>query len=194
MNIRALNHRDEHLLPECLELLESTQGRNVSNLEYLKKILSPEKGLLLVLENDQQHILAVAGAQILDNHTFEYYLPFGEEIVKRLKNAKVGSLSTMSVHPSLQGQGWGKKLLKTRMDWLEEQGRDVLVGISWVSGSEHNSAKVFERLGFTVINKVENFFVQSSLNTNLLCPVCITAPCFCAGILYVKELEKNYQP
>lgn len=194
MNIRALNHSDEHLLPECLELLESTQGRNVSNLDYLKKILSPEKGLLLVLENDQQHILAVAGAQILDGVTFEYYLPFGEEIVEKLRASKVGSLSTMSVHKSVQGQGWGQRLLKARMDWLAAQGRNVLVGISWVSGTQNNSANVFQKLGFKAIREVENFFVESSRRDNLLCPTCITAPCYCPGILFVKELEKNFQP
>lgn len=193
MKIRVLNQSDEHLLPECLELLERTQGRNVCNRDYLKKILSPEKGLLLVLENDQQHILAVAGAQILEGSTFEYYLPFGEEIVEKLRASKVGSLSTMSVHESIQGQGWGQRLLKARMDWLETQDRDVLVGISWVSGGNNNSAHLFKKLGFRAIKKVEHFFVESSRRDNLLCPTCTTVPCYCAGILFVKELEKNYQ-
>lgn len=189
MNIRTLGPIDEHLLPECLELLERTQGRNVCNLAYLKKLISTENGLLLVVQDDEQHIVAVAGAQILDNTNFQYYLPFGEEIVHTLNSSKVGSFCTMSVHEKLQGQGYGQKLSALRLEWLKTNACDVVVGITWVSGLGHHSGRVFEKLGFRAVNKVENFFVESSIRDNLLCPVCVVAPCYCPGIMYFRTLS-----
>lgn len=186
MHIYTLTPQDEHLLPDCLELLERTQGRNVSSLKWLTKSLHSEDGLILVLLSEQK-IMGVAGARVL-RPPHDYYLPFGLEIVEKMNSCQVGSFSTMGIHEDLQGKGWGQKLAIQREEWLKSKGCNLLVGISWMSGLAHTSNRVFEKRGFKKVRELKDFFVESSVTENLICPVCQNPPCYCPGAMYAKEI------
>lgn len=188
MKLKALMLQEQSLLPECLILLERTQGTNVCNLDYLTGLLTDEMGKLFVCFNDQSEIIAVAGAQVLLAGNFEYYRPFGEETFSLMNRSKVGSFCTMSVREDFQGKGLGVKLAQARERWLISEGCNLLVGISWVSGQSNNSANVFRKMGFKAVKEIKDFFVESSHSTNLLCPVCKTPPCTCPGVLFTKEV------
>lgn len=189
MKFKVLTLQEQFFLPECLVLLERTQGTNVCNLDYLTGLLTEEVGRLFVYFNDQSEIIAVAGAKVLPSGSFEYYRPFGEETFSLMNRSKVGSFCTMSVREDFQGKGLGMKLALAREEWLVSQGCNLLVGISWVSGQNNNSANVFKKMGFKAVKEIKDFFVESSHLTNLLCPVCKTPPCTCAGVLFTKEVS-----
>lgn len=184
-NIREITSADKNLLNECLQLMWDTQGINVctfDNLSYAST--SSDSLLLMVFEN--QKLVGGAVAKVL-NSDFEYYAPFDPKVVELLQKARVGSLSMMGIHPEHQGKGLGQKLSLKRMEWLNRQGCDLLVGISWVSGLAHTSNRVFEKMGFKAVNTIPNFFAESSIAMNLICPVCGDPPCLCAATMYLKD-------
>ncbi len=188
MKLKNLSSEDMEFLPACLNLLERTQGVNVSSLDYLKQLVNSPTGSLFAYFDGNNEVIAVAGAKVLENDTFDYYAPFGDDATALMKRSRVGSFCTMSVREDFQGQGLGLKLSLKREQWLKDQGCNLLVGISWVSGQSNNSARVFKKLGFRVVKEIENFFVVSSVTDALLCPVCKTPPCTCPGILFLKEV------
>jgi GNAT superfamily N-acetyltransferase len=187
IRILELKEADNLSLQECLKIQEATQGINVTSLNYLQDLVVSPNGILF-LAYDDDRIIGGAGAKILTSG-FDYYQGFQSGISTELSRSKVGSLSIVGILPSYQGKGLAQQMLQKRMDWLVSQGCDVLLGISWVSGQSHTSHRVFEKRGFKAISQIDDFFKDSSLKQNLICPVCGTPPCLCPGILYLKKIS-----
>ena len=184
--IKEINTIDEKQISECVEIMWRTQGINVSSIESFKWAATSPDALLL-MAFDQGKVIGGAIGKVQDKD-FDYYSPFGDEIVPKLLASKVGSLSIMGIDENYQGKGIGQQLSRKRIDWLKDKGCNVLIGISWVSGQLHTSNRVFEKMGFTAIKTIDQFFAESSIPMNLICPVCGVPPCLCAGTLYMKIL------
>jgi GNAT superfamily N-acetyltransferase len=188
MEIRQLTIADAQYFEDALELLNRTQGRDLFNPTYMSRRISDPLSYVVGAFRDNQ-ILAVGVAQVL--HSVEFYLVFDAEIVNVLQNKVVGSFSTLCVHESLRGQGIGQKISQMRLDWLKDRGCEVVLGISWVSGLAHTSNRVFEKLNFKAVKRVENFFYQSSIDSPFVCPGCGGPPCTCPAILYRLEISEQ---
>lgn len=186
IHIREMKEINEADLKECLRIQWETQGENITQYEWLSKMVTSNEAMLLVAY-DQNKVIGCAGAK-MHSSGFEFYLPFGEAYVKEMENSKVGSLSIMGIDPAYQNQGIGQKMARMREEWLLKNGCNLLVGISWVSRLKHTSNRVFEKLGFKNEGTVDNFFEAMSFSMNLICPVCGNPPCRCPGILYIKRI------
>ena len=92
---------------ECLALVDRTQGKGIFTLDYFERCaFDIEKLLLLALLDGS--LVGVAGARVLPQDGFDYYLPFGREVVLDLFQLhRVGLMSTASVVEPLQGRGIG---------------------------------------------------------------------------------------
>lgn len=188
IDIIELKEVNDELLRSCLRIQEETQGVNVTSYEYLKDLVVSEHGLLL-LAFDGEKLVGGAGAKVVTGN-FGYYDAFQPGLEVELLSSKVGSLSIMGISPEYQGKGIGQRMLEQRMTWLTDvKGCEILVGISWVSGLGHTSNRVFEKKGFKAIGQIDDFFKASSVEQNLICPVCGDPPCLCPGILYLKRLK-----
>lgn len=165
--------------------MERTQGTHVVDDNYfIKAITDPDSYCLFAFDDEKLIGGAVAGLI----KEFDFYLPFGIDIVEKMKSSRVGSFSIMGFDENHQGKGLGQQLSKKRLEWVKSKNCNLIVGISWVSGLSHTSDRVFEKMGFRAHNKVEGFFEEWSILRKLQCPVCGNPPCKCAGILYVKEI------
>ena len=184
--IRPLLPEDSLLFPEGVELLNGTQGRDFFPSDYLEKRTADPKSLVLVALDDSQ-VVGLGVAQVIDQ--FDFYLPFNQNIVSELTGKKVGSFSTLCIQECLQGRGIGQLLSHKRMQWLQEQNCDVVVGVSWVSGLAHTSNRVFEKMGFSPVKEVPEFFKEMSLETPFIYPGCGEPPCTCSAIMYKKVLK-----
>lgn len=184
--IDELELDDSLVIAEALRLLNRTQGQGLFSREYLtEKVRSPEALVLVGFIEDR--LVSVGCAEIIKN--FDYYRPFDASIGDRISGNKVGSLCTLSVHEDHQGQRLGQKMTKQRISWLEGQGCDLIIGVSWVSGLSHTSNRVFEKLGFRAVNEVKRFYREQSLEHPFQCPGCMVQPCECSAILYECELK-----
>lgn len=185
ITIRELTPADEKYFPDGVELLNRTQGRDLFPKNYLHlKTKDPNAKVFAGFDGDK--LVSVGIAQLIDN--YDYYLPFVPDINEQFKNKKVGSFSTLCSHEDYQGKGIGKKISLKRLDWLKSQKCDVIVGVSWVSGLTHTSDRVFEKVGFSPVKRVDKFYIKQSLEHPFDCPGCKTLPCQCSAILYIQEL------
>ena len=181
ITIRQITLADSSYFNEGVDLLNRTQGQDLFPENYLN-LRAGEASSYIVGAFDERKLLGIGIAQIID--TFDFYLPFDSEIKFKLNDKKVGSFSTLAVVEGCQGRGIGQKLSAERYKWLRSQGCSVILGVSWVSGLEHTSDRVFEKMGFKALKKVDHFFRQMSIENPFYCPGCRKSPCECAGILY----------
>ncbi len=186
MIFRQLTSSDKAYFSEAVELLNRTQGRDLFPIDYLD-LRTHDENSFVVAAIKNESIISVGVAQLI--HDFEFYLPFDSSITTELENKKVGSFSTLCVHEDYQGKGIGQKLSQLRLQWLREKKCEVVLGVSWVSLKAHTSDRVFEKLGFRKVRRVEKFFVQWSLKKPFICPTCGNPPCECAAIMYRLELS-----
>jgi GNAT superfamily N-acetyltransferase len=186
--IRPITAMDKAFFADALELLNRTQGRDLFGPGYMdKRTTSPSTYVVGAFLNDI--LVGLGVAELIDN--LDYYRPFQPSICEDLRGKKVGSLATLCVTETLQGKGIGQKITQRRLEWLQGKNCDIILGVSWVSGLSHTSNRVFDKLGFTAVNKVDQFYRQSSLEHPFICPQCGVPPCKCAAILYMSVTHLN---
>ncbi len=152
---------------------------------FLDERVADEKSLV-VAAFVAQRLVGIGVAQLIDR--FEYYKPFDPNIERELNAKKIGSFSTLSVEEPFQGQGIGQRISEMRLAWLRSRSCDVIVGVSWVSGLAHTSDRVFQRMGFRAVKRVDGFYVAQSREKPFDCPGCKTLPCACAAVMYRLDL------
>lgn len=179
--IQELTITDQACFDEALDLLNRTQGVGLFKMDYLtKSIEDPDSYVTAIF--DENKIIAISIAKVIDE--FSFYEPFVPDISETLAKKTVGSFSTLCVSEEYQGKGLGMRLSLERLRWLKERNCEVIVGVSWVSGKENNSARLFEKVGFEKVKQVDDFFYESSLKNPFICPSCGNPPCKCPAILY----------
>lgn len=184
VEIRPLTAADSRYFTDGVELLNRTQGRGMFAESYLADRTADPNCLVFAGFYDGQ-IVAIGVTQLLQN--LDYYLPFDPKIKTKLANKTVGSFSTLCVREDLQGQGIGQRISHERLKWLESRKCDAVLGVSWISGQKHTSDRVFEKLGFRLVKKVEDFYSVSPFHVNFDCPACAKIPCQCPVALYMRE-------
>lgn len=182
--IRQITSSDSDLFPHVLELLNRTQGRDLFAKNYLD-LRTQEKDSYVVGAFFESQLIGIGIVQIIT--TFDYYIPFDSQISNELSKMKVAQFSSLAIEESFQGKGIGQRLSQERLKWVEGRHCDVIIGVSWVSGLEHTSNRVFEKMGFRAVKRVENFYLKSSLDKPFECPGCRVAPCTCAAIFYRRD-------
>jgi GNAT superfamily N-acetyltransferase len=174
------------LLPECLALVDRTQGKGIITLDYLERCASESDKLLLLALLDGS-LAGVAAARVVPQDGFDYYLPFGREAVLDLfQHYRVGLMSLASVVEPLQGQGIGQELTRHRIQWMNDAGCTAQIAVSWRSGLTHTSDRVFTKLGFKCLSQVEGFYREDSTQRGWICPVCGSPPCRCSASFYIR--------
>ncbi len=185
IEIRQITSGDEILFPDALELLNRTQGRDLFGSDYLIRKTTQDTALVLGAFIEKE-LVAVGVAELIDN--FDFYERFDPSL-KNGNGTTAGSFSTLCVKEELQGQGIGKAISEKRLQYLKGKKVPFILGVSWVSGKKHTSDRVFEKMGFRPVNKVEKFFVETSLKKPFECPGCLEHPCSCSAILYRLNLN-----
>lgn len=184
--IRRLAPADQHLFAAGVALLNDAQGSNLFTVTYLdERTARDDSAVWVALMEDT--VVGIGVAQLVTE--FEFYLPFDATIRIELADKIVGGFSTLAFVPAWRGKGLGQEISRQRLAWLRERGCQVILGISWVSGLGHTSDRVFDKMGFRAVKRLDNFFVEWSLNKpDFVCPVCGAPPCRCAAIFYRKDL------
>jgi ribosomal protein S18 acetylase RimI-like enzyme len=190
--LQILRGESEHLslFPECLALVDRTQGKGIYTPEYFSRCASGEGDGMVLVALLEGKLAGVATARVLPEDGFTYYTPFGKEAVEQLfQQHRVGSMETASVTESLQGQGIGQELTRHRIRWLSEAGCTAMVGVCWESGLTNTSDRVFRKLGFERLSQVKGFYIDYSVRRGFICPVCGSPPCRCSASLFVKYID-----
>lgn len=181
MKIIQFTQEHKHYFREAVHLLNRTQGKDLFPANYLE-LRTEDPCSYVVAALVDNRLVGIGIAQLIDN--FDFYLAFDSQMSLELKDKKVGSFSTLAITEDLQGKGIGQKISHERLRWLKEHGCTTILGVSWVSGLKHTSDRVFEKMGFRAIKRVDGLFKEMCLKTPFNCPGCRVMPCECAGVLY----------
>ena len=179
--IKEIDINETELLRSALAMMNRTQGDSLFSMSYLTSKIESKDALALGAFINEE-LISVGCAELISNYS--YYTPFEAGIAERLKDKTVGSLCTLCVREDYQGKGIGQLVSKKRIQWLEQRGCDFILGVSWKSGLKHTSNRVFEKMGFELINTVDEFFKEDAIKYPFNCPGCKVHPCLCSAALY----------
>ena len=187
MNLRIseIKSTSDPVIDEAIRLLNRTQGDGLYDRTYLEEKIT-SKNAYFIVAHEGEKLVSAGGAILLEN--FDFYKPFDANIDVRMAGKRVGCLNTLSVVETHQGKGIGQQMGRIRLNWLKSQGCDTVVGISWVSGLENTSDRVFEKLGFRRVSFVPEFFRHAMSYISFSCPGCHNQPCLCSAVLYELDL------
>lgn len=187
IEITELDINNLELLKEALNMMNRTQGEGLFNEDYLIKKANSIDAIVLCafLKNK---LVGVGCAEIIND--LDYYKPFDNNIVEKLKSKKIGSLSSLSVHEDFQGKGIGQIIANKCLTWFKNKGCDLVLGLSWVSGLTHTSNRVFQKIGFRAIKEVKEFYKEWAIKHPFNCPGCKTQPCICSAVLYEYRFKE----
>ena len=183
--IKQLSSKDQQYFPYFLDLFDRTQGRLLFLPNYFDERTKDKNSFVIGAFVDDKPV-GISVAQVIND--FSYYLPFDPDINKKLSGKIVGSFASASVDPKLQGHGIGKMMASKRLEWLKSMNCDIILGVSWVSGNTHTSDRVFEKSGFKIIARCDDFYVQQSYERKFICARCGAPPCTCGAIFYQLKL------
>lgn len=187
-SMQELTRNDQSCFDEALDLLNRTQGVGLFKMDYLTTSIDDPLSYVTAIF-DENKIIAISIAKVINE--FDFYEPFLPGIGETLSKKIVGSFSTLCVSEEYQGQGLGLTLSLERLRWLKQRNCEVIVGVSWVSGKENNSARLFEKVGFQKVKQLDDFFIEGSLKNPFICPTCGKPPCKCPAILYRLNLTQS---
>ncbi len=184
--IRRLTPADADLFAAGVAILNDAQGSNLFPPEYLEvRTADSDSAVWVALLGEA--VVGIGVAQLV--REFDFYAAFDPAITTELAGQTAGSFATLAFVPQWRGRGLGQEISRERLAWLRERGCKVILGISWVSGLGHTSDRVFEKSGFRAVKRVDDFFVDWSLNKpDFVCPVCGAPPCRCSAIFYRRDL------
>jgi predicted N-acetyltransferase YhbS len=174
---------------EICDLMNSTFGPHPKQKEYFEKCIAGSEYVVHVARSSGE-LIAVATSYVRISSDFNQYEVFSSSAVEFMRNNKLGWFLNMAVVPALRKQKIGNKLAQAQAKWLIENGCTALMGTSWVSGSEDNSAHMFERAGFKVLGKSNEFLRNQLRGTGSLCSACGLSDCECVSILYGLSIER----
>jgi GNAT superfamily N-acetyltransferase len=184
MPVEPLQPGDAGRASEAASLLNQELG---AGQYWVDRLLSdaadPTAAVLLA---GSRPLAGAAVARLLVPEDAEYYARFGAGATA-LFTSSVGSLEALAVEPALRRRGVGGLLATACLDWMRSVGAETVITVSWQSGREDSSARIFHRLGFREGRTVERFYLEESQREGWTCPVC-RGPCVCAATLYTLAL------
>lgn len=181
-DLRPLAMHDPAALGQARAILDESLGAGT----YAPGALTADPDYYMIAAWSGDLMVGVAGARLLSPQAWTYYAPFGGEVRALFEKGPVGSLETSAVRAEHRGRGIGSGLAAARLDWLRQRGCSQVVGVSWLSGLSHGSARVFERHGFRRLSTAAQFYRASSEQDGWPCSVC-GQPCLCPAALYILE-------
>ncbi len=150
----------------------------------LRDAMDPTAGVWLA---QPPLVAGMAVARLLVPEDAAYYERFGAEATG-LFDGTVGSFEAVAVDPACRRRGVGGRLTSASLDWMRQQGCDVAVTISWLSGRPDSSLPLFRGLGFREGRTVERFYERESVEQRWSCPVC-GRPCRCSAAFFWLPLR-----
>ena len=99
------------------------------------------------------------------------------------KDAKSVKIDSITVDENERGKGIASILIE---DVILNYGHLRIYTYAWkMRNGEVNLKIVLERLGFEVLEEIDNMWYEDSLKSGFICPSCGN-PCTCSAIVYEK--------
>lgn len=188
INIKAAELSD---LVQIKDLMESVFGPFGKLEELFTKWITQPQYSVFVAQTDNK-IIGVSTWSLKTDNDYTKYESFGPQSIDFMKNKKSAWVVNLAIYPEYRKNGIGTKLALAQFDWLEETNCEIVIGSSWVNGSEDNSQHLYLKAGFKILGESSEF-LRTQLQNGAMCSICKTTECNCNSILFGIEAEKLIQ-
>ena len=168
---------------EITTLYERRTGFELT--DSLDRVFDDELPVYGLLAIDVEQIVGVGIAQVYHREGIEQYLAVDTDGYPT--GDANGVMHAGVVHEDWEGRGLGTELMRLRLELLREaHDVDAVFGVSWIRPHTVDSSVLFEKLGFTRLDTVDDYYERTSGSRD--CPDCEQS-CTCAGAIYAKVLD-----
>lgn len=163
-------------------LMESVFGPFPKLEEIFEKWITNNQYSVQIARVEEKIIGVSTWCYKLDND-FSKYESFGKNALDFLSDQKVAWIVNLAVYPEYRRNKIGQRLSIAQFDWLKKQECSVVVGSSWVNGSNDHSQHLYLKAGFVKLGE-SNTFLRGQMQHGAICSVCKTSDCSCNSILF----------
>lgn len=163
-------------------LMESIFGPFGKLEELFTKWITQDQFSVYVATSGLQ-LIGVCTWYLKTDSDYSKYDLFGFEAINFMKDKKSVWVLNLAILPEYRRNGVGEALSVAQIDWLKSVDSDVVIGSSWVSGSEDNSQHLYLKAGFKKLGE-SNEFLRTQMQNGAECSICKTSDCKCRSILF----------
>ena len=139
---------------------------------------------------DGEKLIGISSWHIKQDNNFDKFISFGENAIQHMKGKKTAWILNLAIDSEYRKLGLGSKLASSHLEWLKKSNCDLVMGTSWVSGSDDNSRHLYEKAGFQRIAE-SSVFLRGQMQNGAICSACKSTECNCKSILFSLDLKSN---
>lgn len=178
-------------IAQVRHLMDSVFGYYAQLEEKLTKYITQDDYSVFVALIDKK-IIGVTTWCLKTDNDYSKYECFGLAAMSFMKNKSSAQTVNLAIDREHRNKGVGKKLSLAQLDWLKKINCEIVIGSSWINGSDDNSQHLYLNAGFKTLGESKNF-LRAQLQNESSCSVCKTSECSCNSILFGIEACKLLQ-
>lgn len=169
-------------IPQIKSLMENVFGPFPKLEELFAKWITQEQYSVQIAKL-QDKVVGVSTWCIKADNDFSKYETFGKKALDFMNDQKIAWVVNLAVYPEYRKNKIGQRLSLAQFNWLKKQNCSVVVGSSWVNGSNDHSQHLYIKAGFEKLGESKEF-LRLQMQHGATCAVCKTSECNCNSILY----------
>lgn len=185
--IRSATIKD---IPQIKILMENVFGPFGKLEELFEKWITQDQFSVKVASLNEQ-VIGVCTWYIKNDGDFSKYEVFGEKAIDFMKCKTPAWVLNLAIISDHRKNGLGKSLSMAQMSWLKELKCDIVLGTSWVNGSDDNSQHLYLKAGFKKLGESREF-LKAQMRNGATCSVCKTSECGCNSILFGIKTDELF--
>jgi ribosomal protein S18 acetylase RimI-like enzyme len=163
-------------------LMEKTFGP-FSETEKLFSNWIADKNSSVCCAFDGKKLIGVCTWKIKENTDYSKYSCFGSKAIEFMKSRRSVWVLNLAVDTQYRKSGVGTSLSLAQINWLKNTDAEIVLGSSWVSGSDDNSAHLYSKAGFEKLGESDEF-LRSQMQNGAECAVCKSPDCACKSLFF----------
>ena len=181
----------EHI-PVVVQICSDELGADYHTVDDFHRCLENDDYIGKVVVNEQKSVIVFMMTFILNPKAADNFLklPNSDAKEKLLSVERIGIMDSAAIESSYKKKGLGRYLIKAGYEQLLKINPDVVCGMAWKKADGiTNVQKLLLELGLESSHEIKGYWNLISNEPNgHECPVCITPPCKCYGVLYTKYI------
>ena len=185
--LKSLNESD---INSALFICDIELGKGYLNFETLKKLVNNKNTLVIGAFDLNNKMLGFGYCTILKQAELEESMHSSQykkipQIIKTPK--KIGITNTIVILNNYKGKGLGSVIFNNFLTFFKENSIDTVTGFAWKTKEGINMEAIFKKTNFYILEVIQNFWREDSIEKKYNCPDCGAPPCNCSTVIYLKK-------
>lgn len=174
-------------IPDIEAFMATIFGPRGGLPELLEKWIAGDAYSLLIAR-DREKLVGICTWHFKNENDLTKYECFGEKAIAFLKDRPTVWTVNLAVAPEHRRSGLGMRLSRAQLPWLRQTESEIVVGSSWVNGTNDSSRQMYEKAGFKLLGESRDFLRTQQAN-GAICAACNSSSCNCNSLFYGIETK-----